>query len=767
MTQVPLSQTDLPISAPTISSTPNQKGIGFLGRMPVARKILLGGLVIGASYVASQAGMYVILNENLKSINLNIKGQQMLVPTSGILQNAQLLRLSSVNVLSGKADAQKANAQQRQDLNAKLNELAALTKAAGLTQLTADVQKVQQAFVDIDKQVDNKTISAPEVQRKVTALITNQIMPLFGKIAESSKLRYIYPTAGNAKEISQLTQLISTTFPQNMSSAGAILSGNIQLITRAGGQGQTLTPAMKVEAQYRYDNAKAALDTIFGGLETATASSEALKTQLTPALEKLHAGADPLFAEVQKNILDSSTINTDAAKLNTYTPAFAGSLFGSLNTSIATLGNVLQSERKLVLQQIIPSVVVPLLLLILVGLLYRAIINAITRPLRRLTEAASQLQRGEFAHQLPVTSADELGTLTTTFNSASAQLKANAERNEQESLEAKRLQNNIGEFLDVTMDIAEGDLTKRGKVTEDVLGNVVDSINLMTEELAHTLKSVQNASVSVTDGSKAMLGTTQQIQEGATMTAAEAQRVTAQMAQITEQIRLMAENAQASADTARRALLASQQGQEAVTGTLEGMQNIRREVQGVAKRIKNLGDRSLEIQEIVDTISQIARQTNLLALNASIEAAGAGEAGGRFSIVADEVRKLADTSSQATGRIAGLIKNVQAEIQDVIISVEDGTREVEQGYRVAGSAGERLREIGALTQQSAELAENIASSTQHQVDGIEEVGGTVQQIASIAQRSQDSVEQGRDAAERLEKLAQDLNASLSRFRLPA
>ena len=240
-----------------------------------------------------------------------------------------------------------------------------------------------------------------------------------------------------------------------------------------------------------------------------------------------------------------------------------------------------------------------------------------------------------------------------------------------------------------------------------------------------------------------------------------------QAAEVTQAIRLMAQNAQSSAQTAQQALLASQQGQEAVEGTLSGMQNIRREVQGVAKRIKGLGDRSLEIQDIVDTITQITRQTHLLALNASIEAAGAGEAGGRFSIVADEVRKLADTSAQATGRIATLIKNVQAEIQDVITSVEDGTREVEQGYRVAGSAGERLRELGVLATQAAQFAELIADSTQSQVRSIEQMGGAVGQIASIAQESQGSVTRGRTAAEQLEKLSQDLGESLSRFRLPA
>ena len=394
------------------------------------------------------------------------------------------------------------------------------------------------------------------------------------------------------------------------------------------------------------------------------------------------------------------------------------------------------------------------------------ILQRIVRQLRQLTDNAQALTAGNLNVHLPVTTSDELGVLTHSFNAAASELRANAARMEQERHEAQQLQNNIGQFLDVTMDIAEGDLTKRGKVTEDVLGNVVDSINLMTEELAATLRQVQDASASVSGGSRQMLGTTEAIQQGAQLTASEAQRVAEQVRLITATIREMAHNAQTSAQTAREALLASQQGQEALQETLGGMQNIRREVQQVSRRIKTLGDRSLEIQEIVDTISQIARRTNLLALNASVEAAGAGDVGGRFGAVADEIRQLAATSAQATTRIAGLIRSVQAEVQDVIVGAEEGTREVEQGYRIAGSAGQRLQDIGQLTERSAQLAEQIAASTQAQVSSVEQVNAAVQQIAEVAQRSESAVEQGRSAAQRLEDLAQQLNASLARFRLP-
>src|SRR5207247_9050820 len=153
--------------------------------------------------------------------------------------------------------------------------------------------------------------------------------------------------------------------------------------------------------------------------------------------------------------------------------------------------------------------------------------------------------------------------------------------------------------------------------------------------------------------------------------------------ELTDSKEQVSNSAEASADAARRTLDAAEHGNRAVRDTLEGMQRISASVQATAKKIKSLCDRSLEISEIINVINDITEQTNLLALNAAIEAARAGEAGRGFAVVDDEVRKLAEHSRSATKDIAALIKAIQAETNEAVVVMEEGTKEVESGATLA------------------------------------------------------------------------------------
>jgi twitching motility protein PilJ len=394
----------------------------------------------------------------------------------------------------------------------------------------------------------------------------------------------------------------------------------------------------------------------------------------------------------------------------------------------------------------------------------------ITKPLEALSAVAERVGRGDLSVTVPVTSRDEVGRLGETFNEAIVRLRSvvqtEAERDEAQRAR-EELQQNIARFLDTVVEISQGDLTRRGEVTADVLGGVADAINLMVEEIALILTSVRTAAFQVATSSHEMITAAEYMTQGAQAQTREAMSVTTAVEDLTHSVRRIASNAEESAVAAREALEAAQQGDEAVRETLDGMQRIRRGVQTISKRIKSLGDRSLEISAIANTIEDIAGQTNLLALNATIEAAGAGEAGLRFAVVADEVRKLAERAARATKDIAALIKAVQTETQEAIVVTEHGTNEVESGYQIAVQAGTSLKQIAAVARRSAELAQDISLATAQQVRGTDSVAASVHSISSVAMETEQGVLRTRKMIDELVKVSEDLTKSLLRFTLAA
>ena len=392
----------------------------------------------------------------------------------------------------------------------------------------------------------------------------------------------------------------------------------------------------------------------------------------------------------------------------------------------------------------------------------------IIRPVGQLVQVAERVGQGDLSKLVPVHSRDEIGQLAMTFNESIVRLRSlvqtEAERDE-ERRKHEDLQRNITRFLDVATEISQGDLTRRGEVTSDVLGSVVDAINVMVGELAIIINDVRDTARQVLTSATEMIGAMEATAGGAQTQSREAVGVSDAMEGLSRSMRRVADNAEASAAAAKLTLDSATKGEQAVRASLAGMQRIRGEVQGISKKVKSLADRSLEISEIVNTIEDIASQTNLLALNAAIEAAGAGESGLRFAVVAEEVRKLAERSGKAAKDIVVLIKAVQAETQQAVVAMEEGTREVEAGFRVTVEAGERLHQIGEISQKSAALALEISEATQEQVRGVE--GGTVavQSIAGVAVETEKAVLETRKTMDQMVRVAEALTASLARFKL--
>src|SRR6202051_275207 len=383
--------------------------------------------------------------------------------------------------------------------------------------------------------------------------------------------------------------------------------------------------------------------------------------------------------------------------------------------------------------------------------------GSLLAPVNDLAKFSERLAVGDPKARAEVTSTNELGYIAENLNRAVAKVSKAASN--QESSDA--LQRSITELLTVINQVARGDLSLRGKVTNDALGNVADSVNYMLDNFTKVLERVRKAAMEVTACSNNILVAADQMQAGATQQDQEITNTSSAVEELTVSMKQVSNNAEASAEAARRALDAAEQGNRAVRDTLEGMQRIRASVQATAKKIKSLGDRSLEISEIINVITE---KPNLLALNAAIEAARAGEAGRGFAVVADEVRKLAEHSRSATKDIAALIKAIQAATNEAVAGMEEGTKEVHRGAPLADQAGRALDAISNVVRQSAELVQEISLASKQQVRGTEGVAHAMQIISNITRQTSQGTRGTGATVSQLVKLSDQLNDGLAQFR---
>jgi twitching motility protein PilJ len=331
--------------------------------------------------------------------------------------------------------------------------------------------------------------------------------------------------------------------------------------------------------------------------------------------------------------------------------------------------------------------------------------------------------------------------------------------------ENKRNQEAILRLLNEMGDLADGDLTIRAKVTEDITGAIADSMNYTIDELRTLVTGVNNASNSVSVRSQQAQAVSVQLLDAAEKQSKEIQNTTQDVLRVAETLTLVSASAEESSQVAMRSLAAADKGRMAVQNSITGMNDIREQIQETSKRIKRLGESSQEIGEIVELISDITEQTNVLALNAAIQAASAGEAGRGFSVVAEEVQRLAERSGEATKQIGAIVKTIQADTQDAVAAMEKSTTGVVEGAKLSDAAGQALSEIDSVTKNLASLIQKISDDAQTQATSANKVARNMQDILEINRQTSVGTQQTATSIKDLADVASDLKASVSGFKL--
>jgi twitching motility protein PilJ len=346
-------------------------------------------------------------------------------------------------------------------------------------------------------------------------------------------------------------------------------------------------------------------------------------------------------------------------------------------------------------------------------------------------------------------------------------LLQDSKRREDDSKQTnERNQEAILRLLDEMGDLADGDLTVTATVTEDVTGAIADSINYAIEALRSLVTTINDTSDRVSESAQESRATAMHLAEASEHQAEQIASATNSMKEMARAIDQMSSDATESAEIAQRSVDIAGKGSETVRRTIQGMDTIREQIQETSKRIKRLGESSQEIGDIVELIDDIADQTNILALNAAMQAAMAGEAGRGFAVVADEVQRLAERSGNATKQIEALVKTIQADTNEAVSSMEATTTEVVAGAQYAEDAGEALKEIETVSNQIAERIIRVSESAQIQSAEAGRIDDTMSVIQEITTQTSDGTSQTAASIGTLADMADELQRSVSGFRLP-
>jgi methyl-accepting chemotaxis protein len=384
-----------------------------------------------------------------------------------------------------------------------------------------------------------------------------------------------------------------------------------------------------------------------------------------------------------------------------------------------------------------------------------------------LADVCRRVSSGDRMLRAPVAGDDEFAALAAAVNAALDGVPVSSGGQPiGDAQDAATLQAQIEKLLQEVSAVGDGDLRVQAEVTPDTLGVLADSFNYMIEELAKVVGRVQATTFQVTNATRRLLDRSAEVSHASEAQAVQIAQTTEAVAALADFVQLSASNALAAAETAREALRNAEGGQQAVAHTIDGMVHIRENVQETSKKIKRLGERSQEVGEIVRLIEDIAEQTNLLALNAAIQSAMAGEHGRGFSVVAEEIRMLADRVTEATKKIATIVKSIQGDTYEAVVAMEESTQEVVSGSQLADEAGERLRSIYSAVDRQAQMIESIARAANDRAQTAETVASVMTRIADIARQTNAATQDTTAAVSYLAELAEQLRASVATFRLP-
>ena len=404
-----------------------------------------------------------------------------------------------------------------------------------------------------------------------------------------------------------------------------------------------------------------------------------------------------------------------------------------------------------------------------VGILTWFLAKRLTQPIVEITDAATSLAEGNLDRTLNVKQNDEIGILAASFNKMAKQLQesvtsletqANEQNQEKEQLEAAILI-----LLDEVSDATEGDLTVRANLDSIELSTVADLFNAIIASLQDIAIEAKQSSGKVGSALKRSETAILALAEQAITEARETRETLTSVEQMSQSIRAVAQNADRAEEIANDTYRTVVDSSNNMDLTVDSILNLRTTVNETANKMKRLGESSQKISQVVSSIEEIAFKTNVLAINASAEADRAGEYGQGFAIVAEQVGTLAKQVGAATQEIANIAAAIQYETREVSSAMESGNSQVIESARLVKTSKDGLNLVLEKSQTINQLMESISEATISQADTSQNVNNLMQKIARLSETTSESSKRVAQSIINTAEVAQKLESTVAQFKV--
>ncbi len=469
-------------------------------------------------------------------------------------------------------------------------------------------------------------------------------------------------------------------------------------------------------------------------------------TALTPS--EITSLYEPIYADLQTAIHDFTDLRNSWQRV--------------VNDAVS-MGETVTAVGPSQTQPVLIATVIAFIFTVLIVFTTGWVMNVtITQPLRRLAALTRRISKGDTSARARTVGHDEIYLVATSMNNMLDNIvhliqDAQAQRD--------NLQAQVEKLVSEVSGVGEGDLRIQAEVTADALGVLADSFNYMVEELGSLVVRVKMVAQEVENSTTMTFERMTQLVETADMQIKQIAQAAIEVERMANSSRQVAERAQTLYSIAREARQSAESGRESVQQTVEGMERIHEYVQDTSSKVQTLGERSREINNIVEVIANIAHQTNRLALDAAIQAAMAGENGKGFGAVAADIRRLAERAKDQASMISRIVRGVREDIGAVAVSMRDTERETSIGAQLAQEAGSSLVSIFGVVERQAEEIEVINQMAAQQLQSSSAVVHIMQGVSDSTRETSSSTRIVAQNMERLARLAEQLLASVEAFKL--